>query len=482
MSEGSKAMLWLCLYLPDLALDVLQRGGNANLPAAVHENHGRRHHIVTVNHVARQLGISAGMAVETATALAPALTLRPREPLMERRTLSRLAAWAGQFSDCISLAPPQRILLEAGGSLRLFGGARALLEQVRDGAIALGYSARVALAPTPLAAELLARDADGAMILKREDIVSGLGTLRLARLDLDEGTRAGLQAAGIRTLADCLALPRGAFSRRFGPACLNYLDRLTGRAADPRRRFRAPSHFTGHVELLAEAVHTEALLFAIRRLLLELRGAARGRDAGVDALRLTFEHANIAPTPLRIGLSAVSRDIDHFTTLMRTHLERLILPAPVRALTLQTARFRPLQEPQQRLFGDDDARQTNWHQLVETLRARLGDDAVSAIACADDHRPHRAWHGNPVETAGTAGGAALRADAPRPLWLLPAPRPVDFGNLQLLAGPERIESGWWDGDDLRRDYFLARTSDGARLWVFRTFGAKAGWFVHGIFA
>mgnify|MGYP000057601428 FL=1 len=51
-------------------------------------------------------------------------------------------------------------------------------------------------------------------------------------------------------------------------------------------------------------------------------------------------------------------------------------------------------------------------------------------------------------------------------WLLEAPRPLpeknavplhEDGPLTLLAGPERIESGWWDGGDVKRDYFIART-------------------------
>jgi protein ImuB len=60
--------------------------------------------------------------------------------------------------------------------------------------------------------------------------------------------------------------------------------------------------------------------------------------------------------------------------------------------------------------------------------------------------------------------------------------------LSLLAGPERIESGWWDegeasGEgitgDQRRDYFVARNPQGEWLWVFRD---EAGWFLHGGFA
>jgi protein ImuB len=56
------------------------------------------------------------------------------------------------------------------------------------------------------------------------------------------------------------------------------------------------------------------------------------------------------------------------------------------------------------------------------------------------------------------------------------------GRLELLLGPERIESGWWDGNDIRRDYYIAEDATHTRLWLFRHSGQTAEWFLHGIFA
>ena len=83
----------------------------------------------------------------------------------------------------------------------------------------------------------------------------------------------------------------------------------------------------------------------------------------------------------------------------------------------------------------------------------------------------------------------------RPVWLLPQPlalpeqqsRPLLDGRpLQLLAGPERIESGWWDGAHAARDYFIAQAHDGALVWVYRARLPLAeppgqGWYLHGRF-
>jgi protein ImuB len=72
----------------------------------------------------------------------------------------------------------------------------------------------------------------------------------------------------------------------------------------------------------------------------------------------------------------------------------------------------------------------------------------------------------------------------RPLWLLEAPEPCDATRLELEDGPECIESGWWDGHDVARDYYVARNREGARLWIFRNRRETdpAGWFLHGWFA
>jgi protein ImuB len=50
--------------------------------------------------------------------------------------------------------------------------------------------------------------------------------------------------------------------------------------------------------------------------------------------------------------------------------------------------------------------------------------------------------------------------------------------LALVAGPERIACGWWDGDETRRDYFVAGLG-AALVWVYREEGQ---WYVHGFFA
>jgi protein ImuB len=53
---------------------------------------------------------------------------------------------------------------------------------------------------------------------------------------------------------------------------------------------------------------------------------------------------------------------------------------------------------------------------------------------------------------------------------------------RILAGPERVESGWWDGKDVCRDYYVLETARGQRAWVFTPVGKNGPWMLHGWFA
>ena len=80
-------------------------------------------------------------------------------------------------------------------------------------------------------------------------------------------------------------------------------------------------------------------------------------------------------------------------------------------------------------------------------------------------------------------------DERRPFWILERPRPLEFhhgrpwfeGRLKIESGPERIETGWWDGRDVTRDYFVVSSSSGMRLWIYRQRRIPRRWFLHGVF-
>jgi protein ImuB len=231
----------------------------------------------------------------------------------------------------------------------------------------------------------------------------------------------------------------------------------------------------------------EPLLFGFRRLALELCGFLAGRQQGATRLQLTLEHEDHPPTRVRLELSMPSRDAAHLGVLARERLSRLALPGPVEAFGLALEESMQLAPRSLSFLAEPGSGAESRAALVERLRARLGREAVHGLALVPEHRPELAHR------AAEPGTPAARPhDAPRPLWLLAEPRPLAAGPqgprldgpLELLEGPERIESGWWDDGDVRRDYFVARATTQARLWVYREIGADAAerWYLQGLFA
>jgi len=147
----------------------------------------------------------------------------------------------------------------------------------------------------------------------------------------------------------------------------------------------------------------------------------------------------------------------------------------VRALRLVADEFTALAGRSGGLFGDAAGEAEEWAALVERLQARLGRDAVFGISAIPDHRPEHAWQ---RVVPGDWDAREFTPPGPRPAWLLERAAPLEEKDVVLIAGPERIECGWWDSDEARRDYFIARLGD-SLAWIYREEGA---WFLHGFFA
>ncbi|MGQ0509298.1 MAG: Y-family DNA polymerase [Betaproteobacteria bacterium] len=387
-------------------------------------------------------------------------------PEAGREALEAIAAWMGRYTPKVSLEPPGGLTAEVAGSLRLYGGAGKLARGIRTGLAQLGFEGVLAFAHTARAA--LWRAAGGGLPLEQ---------LPVAVLGLPADRLKLLQGLGIRDLGGLLALPREGVARRFGQALVDELDQALGRIPEPRRLYVPPARFEARLELPVPVFEAAAVLFAARRLLTGLEGFLAARHSGVRRFTLELFHAKASATTVEVGLAAPARDAGHFAHLLRERLERRPLVALAEAVRLSAADIVPLDGHSRGLFGEEGGGE-DWLRLVERLQARFGRGAVHGLGLHAEHRPEFAW--KPVE-AGTRGVREAPGPGARPLWLVEPPRAlkgVEEGGLELLAGPERIESGWWDGREVRRDYFVARAR-GSLVWVYRD---AEGWRVHGIFA
>ena len=412
-----------------------------------------------------------------------------------QQALESLALSAQRFTPRVSLVPPDGLVLEIKGSLHLFNGVAGLSSALASECAALGLKSRVALAPTPLAALVAARAGrpQPFVVTDLTRLVGQLMPLPLAALRWPEDILVRLARMGVRTIGQVLRLPRAGFARRFGTESLAMLDRLTGRSPDLRERFRARERFRRRRELSYELENHAAILGALGPLFAELGKFLQARQCGLMKLECLLRHRRAEPTRCVLRLAAPVADVERLTALFAERLNALTLPEPVRAcelrsssLVLRVLSSNSVWQPGEYGGGVGAARA---EELIERLRARLGPEAVYGLKVLAGHRPENAWSMREPVSKPEEGLSALWPAFRRPLWLLPQPRllperdglPRRRGPLRLLGEAERIETGWWDGGDIARDYFTAVDLHGVRLWVFRERGAPHRWFLHGVF-
>ena len=477
-------MLWLCLNFPRLPIEIFLRAG-ISPDSLVVAGSGNAPLVITCDASSAAAGIRDGMALSAAYALLPELNVRTRDTGAEQRCLEEIALWALQFTSQVSVRAPDSLLLEIGASLKLFGGLDALCKRINESAAQLGFDTSTAVAPTPRGAYWLARCGLGISVKDRETLLHHLQRLPVACLDAEAKTFQSLARMGIHAIGQLARLPRDALARRFGQHLVDQLDRAFGKLPDPQLTFIPPSGFSAHLALPSPVSEAEALLFAAHRLILQMTGYLSAGNAGVTRFRLVLENESGKTTDVIVALSMPSRDPKHLLNLLRERLSQTRLTGRSEAITLEALDIAQL-APRNFSFLPDAAHvREERATLVEKLRARLGSNAVHGLSLFPDARPELAWHE-------AEPGMRTRPGPPllRPAWLLKHPRQLKLhdgrpyldGQLRVLDGPERIESGWWDGFDVMRDYFVARSSSGATFWIYRERVPSGNWFLHGIFS
>lgn len=476
--------LWLALYFPRFPLEVFDAMTQPAVAVA-------QHLVVCANAQAEALGVVAGMRLSGALGLALDLTVHARNTLREADTLDRLACWAGSFSPHVSVAGQDELLIEIGGCLRLFGGLETLCGLVREGAATQGFSVRMALAPTPRAAQWLARAGQEVACLQPQAIKTHLQALPVEVIGMSYRETQTLASLGARCLKDLFVLPSAGLARRFGLGLPQQLAQALGEAPDLRREFVFPEFFVQKLELPAKVEQAAMLLFAARRLLASLVGWLSVRAAGVAECDLVLLHEDgEADTHLVLGFASATRDLARMERVLRERLDRLVLSGSVTDLRLEARGPVVMPGSTPGLFAQSSAQALD--PVIERLRARLGKQAVHAIEINADYRPECA-----TLSVERSDEKAVHAGPPRPLWLLPKLQALQerdgtlhYGSaLQRVAGPERIESGWWDQGEVReevkavgnvqRDYYVAVSMRGEWLWIFRD---GQGWWLQGVFA
>ena len=452
--------------------------------------------------LARAAGVTGNMRRGSVLMLLPQAILHERDAAREQRALHEAALALLQYTPQVSSNGADVLLLDIGASLTLFGGIRALCRRVRGTIAQLGLSASLGCAPTAAGAALLAQQprARHARALSLRTLLPRLERLPIALLGSAVSHLDLLDGIGCRDLADLRRLPRAALQRRCGAAVLAQLDQAWGLSPELHEWIVAPPDFQARIELPDRIEHAQSLQHAAQGLLAQMSGWLSAHHLAVGQVTLQLQHERgrqaIAPTAITLTLAQAVWQETHLLRLLQERLASTVLCAPVIAVSLQVARLEAMAAISTSLFPEPGGTPQQHARLLELLSARLGPDNVRQAKPLADHRPEVSNHWQAALGTQSGSTATPLPDClpPRPAWLLPQPLPLEIrqhrpyyrGTLQLASPPERIETGWWQGQLMTRDYHVAVSAGHVYYWIYRE---RIGdpeqhathWYLHGLF-
>ncbi|WP_176060206.1 DNA polymerase Y family protein [Paraburkholderia sp. BCC1876] len=485
--------VWIGVHLPLLSLEVFRPKWSPDAGAGlVVFDHER---VVSLDEAARVVGARPGMRRGGVLTMSPDAHLCERDPAREHDTTIALATGLMQFSPQVAPASENTVLIDVSASLRLFGGVRALLRAMKRIAEAIGVTATFGVAPTGEGAWLLARRGGGRALSQRS-LLRALSALPVALLPPARKYADWFTGIGCQTVGELMRLPRAGLKKRCGVALLELLDRAAGGAPEVHEWLELPPTFAARIEMPDRIENAEACLFAARRLIVQMTGWLVNQQLAIVRLSVVLEHergrAAIEPTTIDIALAEPTWREDHLVRLLRERLARVDLAAAVIAIGIEARDVQAAAPESDSLFPEPGGSPADHARLMELLVARLGAENVLRPAPVADHRPEIAARWVPL--ADPAKWASPPADTPRPIWLLEervkllmrAHRPFYGTPLRMVSPGERVEAGWFDGELVTRDYFVAESDDAVCYWIYRErVGSRddeeARWYLHGLF-
>jgi len=470
----------------------------------------------------------------TAGLSSSALSILEHDPTADRRALEQLAQWCHRFSPTVMLAEGmgerrqetgdrvrsrelrvQRearvhdaIWLEATGLAHLYGGEERMLHTLFREFRAAGWTVHLAMADSHAAAWALARfRASAARPLSTPpgSAAEMMANIPVEALQLSESATETLLALGLSELGQLERLPRAGLASRFGPEVIKQLDRLFCRRVEVLPAVKHCEPREAAFTFDAPLSDHDILLHVLAELFAELARRLVAERLGATWIRVNLDCSPAAPCQIDLRLFCPSAQAKHWLELATLQLERTRLSAAVSATCVRIEAVAPLEARQRELFSSGS--RSHEHErligtLVDRLRSRLGHDALARVVLVPEALPERSYRILPTTgnrqrlrhaIAAAAGGALARPLAlvapGRPLRLTSgfdgAPASFHWGGtwhrVTRTWGPERIESGWWRGRLVRRDYYRVETEEGGQAWLFRRLD-NGQWFLQGWFA
>lgn len=473
--------LWLCLHLPNLAVQAVCQ--NHCQPTVVTESSSHQVFIYSANEAALQQGIAPGHTLSSALALVSHLENYEREIKQEQRVLNRLASYAyRELSSLVSLDYKNSVLIEVGRSRQLWQRLDDIRERVNLWLDANNLTAELAWAPTPRAAYWLACSSLNHPVLCQAQIAGAIKDIRLKTVI----TNNRFKHSGLVTVGDIQRMPRAGLVRRGGGDLLKALDQALGKTPCLLHYWFPLPYFLEQQELVLPSANERILRPIIEALFASLARFLQQRQCVTRRLQLRFMHHDDPATVMTLGFTHNVANVSDMLRIFDVQSPRCQFIAEVTVVELCCRQLHAVSAEHKDLFVETSSGE-GWEQLEELFEARFGDDYFKPLYHQADHRPEHAAKKGLCQVSKNGDGREDHSSN-RPVWLLSRAQqlttiqgqPYWQGSLQLDNSVERIEQGWWQGDDVRRDYYIATTDAGAKVWVYKDLRQQQ-WFLHGLF-
>lgn len=543
MSKLLTEEVWIGFHMDRLALWLARQGlaEASENPLAVHESGI----VYQANPQALAFGVQSGMAKASALSRCPQLLWIPRKLQAESQYLQEQCWWLSRFTPNLCQEAGS-LLAEVSSSLKLFGGLQALLEQMLQGFADHGPRLHLAVASTARAALWLSewqarQDSNDAcshfdfsplsIALTPSDLRKAIGPIdidclasQIASVREARNLRIMREELGLINLQRLWEMPRKALRQRLGAKALHAIDQALGLEPDPRAWILVPEPLRLHRALSFWAEESSQLFKLGQGLIEQACTYLKARHLGVMAMSFELHHRDRGPVScINLGTQELCHQTTRWCALWQEHLQKTRLRNPVVGITLCSGLTQSMHVKSEALFPGPELMRQAQASLLERLQARLGSDSICLMVLTPDHRPEFAQKlcpfkasPQPLDTPRTAvkpmgaktlvkkhddpsidSRPGLRAPSfglPRPIWFFENPipirersnRPYWQGPLKLIAGPERIETAWWDGQWFARDYFIAADTNDVLYWIYRSRQPASeqtcfDWFVQGCF-
>lgn len=470
-----------------------------------------------------------------------ALLVFEHDPAADLLALEQLVETLEKFSPVIGLeqdlrqidgrkkikttAPfhPSSILLDVTGLSHLFGGYEALAASVSRHCRQKDYCTRIAIANTTGLAWGVAHFSsacqfDAPLVVPTEP-TQITASLPVVGLRIDATTGQTLARLGIETIGQLLAIDRGDLRSRLGDDLIRRLDQLTGRIQEPVIVNRKLPEFTANKALEYATSDRATIEVVVNRLVAELCDELKSRQLGslVWKVRLLSSQQTVG-IDFRVSLFQATATADHVVPLVSMQLEQSLMARrrhelSISEIIVEVSSCVLLVQQQRQLFDENPRLDSQaLAHLINRLSSRLGADNVVYPTFQSGAQPELSFQFRPLVDPHRKRRRTKTIQSShvlgRPLRLLSPPievsvrradikdsqpafrKPVQIAfhndvnrSTQAIVrswGPERIETGWWRGATVQRDYWSIVLDAGTQFWVFCDL-KQGKWFVHGEF-